>query len=281
MRRLRTLYCGCLGLALLTLASNAVAQSPPLPRSVPPGTGVVRVDPKLQTVIVDGAYQRVTEGVIVVPCGNHQILQRDDLLLDDPSPRRRKITQDALGDAPVVDVPCGDEISVAHRSQRKRRGDAIGRVHGGPGQRTVFGDSIWGADLTASVGLSIDNVDLYILDAQVLIAGTTGGLPVRQYRFGPSVDVEVLSRLRVGGGCSVGGTSIRRATTRRTMGALSFGVHAFASFDVWRVGEHAAFYVLGQISVDSASTFGISRGNREGVPTVSLWGPTLAVGARF
>ena len=211
MRRLRTLYCGCLGLGLLALASNAVAQSPPLPPSVPPGTGVVRVDPKLQTVIVDGAYQRVTEGVA-----------------------------------------------------------AIGRVHGGPGQRTVFGDSIWGADLTAGVGLSIDNVDLYILDAQVLIAGTTGGLPVRQYRFGPSVDVEVLSRLRVGGGCSVGGTVIRRATTRKAMGALSFGVHAFASFDVWRVGEHAAFYVLGQISVDSASAFGISRGNREGVPTASL-----------
>jgi hypothetical protein len=161
----------------------------------------------------------------------------------------------------------------------KKTVGVTGRVHGGVGQRRLFDDSIVGADLTGSLGLYVNNVDLYF-DVQLLFASNEG-LPFRQYRAGPSIDFEAFSRLRLGFGISLGGTSITRETTGATMTAFSVGARIFTSIDLFKFEDRASVYLLGQLSADSAGTLFPSESRSRSVPATALWGPTLAVGVRF
>ena len=85
-------------------ASRAAAGATPLPPPSPPiavaapaaaqsSTGIVRVDPNLRAVVVDGAYRRATDGVLTVSCGSHRI-------------------KAGMKDQQTVNVPCGGSVSL-------------------------------------------------------------------------------------------------------------------------------------------------------------------------
>lgn len=56
-------------------------------------TGIVRVEPNLRAVVVDGSYRRATNGVLVVSCGVHRI-------------------KAGMGETKTVKVPCGGAVSL-------------------------------------------------------------------------------------------------------------------------------------------------------------------------
>lgn len=182
----------------------------------------------------------------------------------------------------VAGEPGGEvdlEVATPKRRAAVRRSNVgfAGRAQGGIGLRRFYGDSIVAGEATFGVGIYVDNVDFYV-DFHVL-SGTVEGLGVRQYRGGATFDAELFDRARVGGGLALGGTGVDRAVSSNTMHAFTVGMRIFVSFDVVRLGEHPAIYVLGQLSVDTATGFA-TRDERP-VQATTLWGPTLAVGARF
>jgi hypothetical protein len=185
---------------------------------------------------------------------------------DDPVPEQAPRPSDP---APAAEVP---------REQAAKRSGVTGRFHGGLGQRALFDDSLLGADLTASLGGYIESVSIYA-DLQMMFASDSG-LAFRQFRVGPSVDVEVISRLRLGAGLSVGGTTLTRATTGRTLDAWSWGARILGSVDLFQTEGRTAIYALAQLSVDTAGTF-LGSDHRRSVPTAVMWGPTVAAGVRF
>lgn len=218
---------------------------------------MVLINPNFTFVFVDGTQHDVDDGNLTVACGKHRILGKR------------------------VDVPCGGTVSLRHPPPFSPKTGWAYRFQGGLGQRTLFHDSILGVDLTASIGGYVDNVDVF-LDLQMLFGWTNGGLPVRQTRVGPSIDAELFSRVRLGAGLSLGGTSISRVTNDTTLDAFSAGARVFGSVDVWRPGEHAAVYLLGQLSIDSAGVLSSNdHDGRQSVPSATIWGPTIGVGARF
>jgi hypothetical protein len=160
----------------------------------------------------------------------------------------------------------------------KRASGFSGRLHGGLGQRKVFSDSVLGADLTGSLGGYIESVSIYA-DLQLLFASDKG-LAFRQYRIGPSIDFEVISRLRLGAGLSMGVTTLTRATNGKVLEAWSWGAHLLASFDLFQLEGRTAIYLLGELSVDTAGTF-LGSDSRRAVGTTVMWGPTIAAGVRF
>lgn len=179
----------------------------------------------------------------------------------------------------VVETPAEQPPADEPKPPRPKRATGVaGRLHGGLGQRNLFGDSILGADLTASLGGHVDNVCVYA-DMQLLFA-SDNGLAFRQYRFGPAVDFEIVSRVRLGAGLSVGGTTVSRASNGKTMEAWSWGAHVLASVDLFQLEGRTALYLLGELSVDSVGTF-LGSSSRSAVPISSMWGPTIAAGVRF
>lgn len=182
--------------------------------------------------------------------------------------------------AVVVVVPAEPPPAAAEESPPKpnRASGLTGRLHGGLGQRKVFSDSVLGADLTGSLGGYIESVSIYA-DLQLLF-GSDEGLAFRQYRVGPSLEVEVISRLRLGAGLSMGVTTLTRATSGKVMEAWSWGARLLASVDLFQLEGRTAIYLLGELSVDTAGTF-LGSDTRRAVGTTVMWGPTVAAGVRF
>ena len=77
-------------LAAPVAAAPAAAPAPAGPAAT---TGVVRVDPKLRAVVVDGSYRRVDGGQVTVSCGPHRI-------------------KAGMNDVQSVNVPCGGATSL-------------------------------------------------------------------------------------------------------------------------------------------------------------------------
>lgn len=182
----------------------------------------------------------------------------------------------------AVPVPAAPAQAAEERwgdEPKKKKVGVTGRVHGGLAQRQLFDDSILGGDVTGSIGLYVNSVNLFF-DVQLLF-GSSNGLPVRQTRAGPSVSFEAFSRVRLGLGLSFGGTSISRETSGDTMTAFSVGGRIFTTIDVVQVDNRTSIYLLGQLSVDSAGTLFGGDSRSRGVPTTALWGPTLGAGVRF
>ncbi|HSO30972.1 MAG TPA: hypothetical protein VLT33_00610 [Labilithrix sp.] len=192
---------------------------------------------------------------------------------DEPVPEQAPPPTDP---APAAQAP--PEVPRERAPKPPRASGVTGRFHGGLGQRALFEDSILGADLTASLGGYIDTVSIYA-DLQMLFA-SDNGLAFRQFRVGPSIDFEVISRLRLGAGLSAGGTTLTRATTGKTMEAWSWGARILGSVDLFQSEGRTAVYVLGQLSVDTAGTF-LGSDHRRSVATAVMWGPTVAAGVRF
>ena len=69
-----------------------VAAAAPAPK-VASTTGVIRVDPKLRAVLVDGRFQRADDGVVTVSCGSHRV-------------------KAGMNDQQTVNVPCGGAVSL-------------------------------------------------------------------------------------------------------------------------------------------------------------------------
>jgi hypothetical protein len=69
------------------------AAAPAAPAAAATGTGVVRVDPSLRAVVVDGSYRRANDGVVTVSCGPHRI-------------------KAGMKEAQSVNVPCGGAVSL-------------------------------------------------------------------------------------------------------------------------------------------------------------------------
>lgn len=195
-----------------------------------------------------------------------------------PPPQQVPVAPPAQPAGPLELAPAAPPPPAPEESPNKRKVGLAAKIQGGVGQRRLFDDSIVGADLTGGLGLYVNSVDIYF-DVQLMFASDEG-LPFRHYRFGPTIDFEAFSRVRLGAGISLGGTSLSRETTGSSTTAFSFGAHILGSIDVWQLSDRGALYVLGQLSVDSAGTL-FGSDSRKGVPTTVLWGPTLALGARF
>lgn len=71
----------------------AAPAAAPAPAPVQSTTGIVRVDPTLRAVVVDGAYRRASDGVVTVSCGTHRI-------------------KAGMKEAQTVNVPCGGSVSL-------------------------------------------------------------------------------------------------------------------------------------------------------------------------
>lgn len=262
-------------------APPAAEPAPPEPsKPVAPAatTSLLRVSPSLRVVRVDGRPLRVEGGAVIVPCGRHRIATRGS------SP-------------PHVDIPCGADVSLvalesaareAMKGERATRHAAVvrtpgvltGRAHAGAGARWLFGAPGFGAEVAASLGVRIRAIDV-LADAGVFIGATSGGLALRQFRIGPSADGEVVERLRIGFGMSVGGTQVVRATKGRALNAFSLGVRGFTTFDLWKGVEHASVYLLAQAGVESATTLSPEDNRASGVPAAMIVSATLGLGARF
>lgn len=77
-------------LAAPVAAAPAAAPAPAGPAAT---TGVIRVDPKLRAVVVDGSYRRVDGGQVTVSCGAHRV-------------------KAGMNDVQSVNVPCGGSTSL-------------------------------------------------------------------------------------------------------------------------------------------------------------------------
>lgn len=205
-------------------------------------------------------------------------------IVDVPAQSELRMFAGDASEAQTLVVPDdrGDDLDIELVVPKKRaKPSDVGfraRLHGGMGQRSFFGASLRTAEGTFSLGGYIDDVDVYV-DLQVLLSSVRD-LSIQQYRVGPSVDVEVFRRMRLGGGLSLGGISMARATTSTPMSAFNWGARVFASFDVVRYGDRGGLYVLGQLSVDSVGSFLASKRSGD-ADSPSMWGPTVALGARF
>jgi hypothetical protein len=187
----------------------------------------------------------------------------------------------------TIDVSCGGTLGLEQVSpfelppppeKRTYKLGHTGRLHGGVAMRRFLGDNVIGADLGVSLGGYVDNVNIYG-DLQMFF-GSTEGLPLRQYKIGPSLDVEPISRLRLGLGLSLGGTTVTSADGDTTRSAFSAGARIFVSFDIVKIDERAGFYVLGQLSGDSTGAL-FPDDDRGHVPEGTIWGPSIAVGGRY
>ena len=69
-----------------------VAAAPAAPAAAAT-TGVIRVDPNLRAVVVDGSFRRATDGVVTVSCGSHRV-------------------KAGMKELQVVNVPCGGAVSL-------------------------------------------------------------------------------------------------------------------------------------------------------------------------
>jgi hypothetical protein len=69
-----------------------VAAAPAAPAAAAT-TGVIRVDPNLRAVVVDGSFRRAADGVVTVSCGSHRV-------------------KAGMKEAQVVNVPCGGAVSL-------------------------------------------------------------------------------------------------------------------------------------------------------------------------
>jgi hypothetical protein len=74
-------------------ASAPVAAAAPAAAAPAATTGVVRVDPNLRAVVVDGSFRHANDGAVVVACGSHRI----------------KV---GMKEAQTVNVPCGGAVSL-------------------------------------------------------------------------------------------------------------------------------------------------------------------------
>lgn len=72
-------------------AAAPVAAAPAA--AAPSSTGIVRVDPNLRAVVVDGSYRRAVDGVLTVSCGPHRI-------------------KAGMKEQQTVNVPCGGSVSL-------------------------------------------------------------------------------------------------------------------------------------------------------------------------
>lgn len=83
---------GAGGSTLLPPPVAAPARAP-APAAVQPTTGVVRVDPNLRAVVVDGSYRRASDGVVTLSCGTHRV-------------------KAGMKEPQTVNVPCGGSVSL-------------------------------------------------------------------------------------------------------------------------------------------------------------------------
>ena len=74
-------------------ASAPVAAAAPAAAAPAATTGVVRVDPNLRAVVVDGSFRHANDGAVVVSCGSHRI-------------------KAGMKEAQTVNVPCGGAVSL-------------------------------------------------------------------------------------------------------------------------------------------------------------------------
>jgi hypothetical protein len=74
-------------------ASAPAVAAAPVAAAPAATTGVVRVDPNLRAVVVDGSFRRANDGVVTVSCGSHKI-------------------KAGMKEAQTVNVPCGGAVSL-------------------------------------------------------------------------------------------------------------------------------------------------------------------------
>jgi hypothetical protein len=74
-------------------ASAPAAAAAPVAAAPAATTGVVRVDPNLRAIVVDGAFRRPNDGAVTVACGSHKI-------------------KAGMKEAQTVNVPCGGAVSL-------------------------------------------------------------------------------------------------------------------------------------------------------------------------
>jgi hypothetical protein len=74
-------------------ASAPAAAAAPVAAAPAATTGVVRVDPNLRAIVVDGAFRRPNDGAVTVACGSHKI-------------------KAGMKEAQIVNVPCGGAVSL-------------------------------------------------------------------------------------------------------------------------------------------------------------------------
>lgn len=148
----------------------------------------------------------------------------------------------------------------------------------GMGARWLYGDPIVAFDGTFGLGGRLRNVHLYG-DLHLLV-GRVEGLTATAVDVGPSVDVAIVERLRLGGGLAFGGMKIGRVTSGGSAGAFTFGARAFVAYDVLRLEEHRDVFVKLGVGVDFAAPFAPDD-DRAGNDPTALPGPTLAIGGRL
>ena len=148
----------------------------------------------------------------------------------------------------------------------------------GLGARWLYGDPLVAFDGTFGLGGRLRDVHIYG-DLHLLV-GRIEGLPATAIDLGPSIDVEIVDRLRLGGGLAFGGMKIGRVTTDGSATAFTFGARAFVAYDVLRLEEHRDVFVKLGVGLDFAAPFAPDD-DRAGNKPTSLPGPTLAIGGRL
>jgi hypothetical protein len=71
----------------------AAPAAAPVAAAAQSSTGIVRVDPNLRAVVVDGSYRRAVDGVLTVSCGTHRI-------------------KAGMKEQQTINVPCGGSVTL-------------------------------------------------------------------------------------------------------------------------------------------------------------------------
>lgn len=148
----------------------------------------------------------------------------------------------------------------------------------GAGARWLYGDPLVAFEGTFGLGGRLRDVHLYG-DLHLLV-GRVEGLTATAIDLGPSIDVEIVDRLRLGGGLAFGGMKIGRVTSSGSATAFTFGARAFVAYDVLRLEEHRDIFVKLGVGLDFAAPFAPDD-DRAGNKPTALPGPTLAIGGRL
>jgi hypothetical protein len=139
-------------------------------------------------------------------------------------------------------------------------------LDGGYAYQNLYSTDINGIDLFAVIGADLSTWAVAGI-AELDRGWTVYGLTTTTFTSGGLIEGH-FGRIRLGAGPRVGTMVIDRVTSHASLGSVSAGLCARASFDLITFHEgHGAFFLVGKASVDTVGT--------------ALFGATAGLGVRF
>lgn len=232
-------------------------------------TGSIRIGHQLRAVQVDGKWVKTHEQLVTVPCGRHHVRAgMRDVELEVPCGRVVDLNGELVATSeppPFREEPVPAEPpfrDMQRPPEGYSRHVVFVELTAGASLRSLFGVSMLGPQLSFAISRRWES---YAIEAMIDgFYGSAVGLPFVQARLGPLFEVAPYRGLFLGIGPYLYLAELHRITVGDSLWGLSFGGRLSVRCDLWRLPRNGALYAAFEMAADT-----------------TLWGGSLAVGARF